>query len=507
MSGEEHVIALDVGTMSIRAIIYATDGRALFESSYEYEAKFTPPGLVEQDPADWRLGLLNVLAEAGAYAREHTLAIACLAITSQRASVIPVDATGFPLHHAVTWQDKRSAPQVGTLVEAMGFGELYRLTGLRPNPYFSLPKMMWFREERPDVYRSAEKLLGVQDYVVYLLTGQFVTDWTQAARTMLLGIETFEWEQSILEASGIDSSKLPDLVAPGSSVEGGLRRSMARPVNLPEGLPVIVCGGDQQCAALALNVFSPGHAEANTGTGTFTIAHSERPAHHAEAKILCSASAVPGKWILEAGVFNTGAIYRWLRGHYGGPAAIGYPQMDALAAESPIGANGVVLLPHFEGSAAPNWNDLAKGVLFNLSIGTSRGDICRAVLEGISLEIAENLEIIEGAAGPVDELTVAGGMSTSPVFNQIQADATGHAVIRYENPEATSLGAVMSSLVSLGAVGTYEEAFRTVCPGEGARLVPDAQAHQTYREILDRRRVLYTALDRGGVYERFAPAL
>ena len=501
------ILTIVVGTMSIRAIVYSTDGRILSETSYEYSATFRPPGLVEQNPADWRVGLLTVLSGAGAYVTEHKLDLAAIAVTSQRASVIPVDSTGYPLHPAVTWQDKRSAPQAQQLVTELSFEGLYLRTGLRANPYFSAPKMMWFAQEQPDIYRDAAKLIGVQDYVVFLLTGQFVTDWTQAARTMLLNIHNFTWEAEVLAASGIDESKLPELVPPGTSVDGGLRRSIAKAVNLPEGLPVIIGGGDQQCAALALNVISAGHAEANTGTGSFAIAHTDRPVHHPEHRVLCSASAMPGKWITEAGIFNSGAIYRWFRELLGGTSATSYEELNEAAAASPVGANGVVMLPHFEGSAAPNWNTYAKGVFFNLSIGTTRGDLSRSILEGIALELTANLRLMESMIGKIEMLSVAGGMARSDLFNQIQANAMDRTVIRYPNAEASSLGAVMSAMVTLGIEESYSAAFEAVASGDPVTYTPDAGAHGVYAKVAHRRRKLYEALDDQGVYQEFIDAL
>jgi glycerol kinase len=373
--------------------------------------------------------------------------------------------------------------------------------GLRANPYFSAPKMMWFAQEEPDIYRSAAKLIGVQDYILFLLTGHFVTDWTQAARTMLLNIHDLTWETEVLAASGIDPAKLADLVPPGTSVEGGLRRSIAKAVNLPEGLPVIIGGGDQQCAALALNVISAGHAEANTGTGSFAIAHANRPVHHPEHRVLCSASAMPGKWI------NSGATYRWFRDLLGGSTITSYEELNEAAASSPVGANGVVMLPHFEGSAAPNWNTYAKGLFFNLSIGTTRGDICRAILEGIALELTENLHLMESMIGELESLSVAGGMARSDLFNQIQADALDRPVVRYENAEASSLGAVMSAMVTLGIAETYEAAFAAVASARRVIYVPDPSAHNIYSEVGNRRRKLYDALDSREVYQEFSTPL
>lgn len=501
-----HFLTIDTGTMSIRAITYTATGDIVHEADYEYHSTARQGGLVEQDPLDFQQGLMSILIAASAFAHENDIRYESIAVTSQRASVFPVDANGRVLHPAVTWQDKRSADYAQRLIDELTLEHIYRRTGLRANPYFSLPKMMWFANEQPELYAAAHKLIGIQDYVIYLLTGRFVTDATQAARTMLLDIHTFTWDDEMFAASGIDRSKLSDLVPPGA-IGGTLTPELAQVTGLPSGLPVILAGGDQQCAALALNVISEGKAEANTGTGSFALAHSESPVLHPECRVLCSASAMPGKWITEAGIFNSGAIYRWFRDELSGGDRSSYPVMNADAESSPTGANGVVLLPHFEGSAAPNWNNLAKGVFFNLSIGSSRGDLCRAILEGIALEITENLCLMEGLIGRLGSLSVSGGMSRSDLFNQIQADSFGRPVVRYDNPEASSLGALMSTMVTLGVADGYADAFTRVCPDEPTTYLPDDAAHHTYLEVAERRRVLYQALSRGGVYERFAEAI
>lgn len=227
--------------------------------------------------------------------------------------MIPVDSTGYPLHHA-TWQDKRSLPQTEPSVDALSFDGIYRKTGLRPNPYF--PDVMWFKQEDPATYAGAAKLIGVQDYVIYLLTGHFVTDWTQAARTMLLDINTFQWDDELLAASASTSTSCPTCCRRGIR-RGGLRRSIAKSVNLPEGLPVIIGGGDQQCAALALNVLSAGRPRP-------TPAPDRSPSPTPTSRRTTPSSGAvqrlrdPGKWITEAGIFNSGAILRWFRELLGG---------------------------------------------------------------------------------------------------------------------------------------------------------------------------------------------
>jgi len=498
----EYIITIDVGTMSMRAIVYDIEGSSLFTSSYEYHAIFLPESQVEQDPYDWKKALEFTLGETAKFVQSKGIKISAISVTSQRASVIPVDNEGTPLYNAVTWQDKRSVGITEQLLEEISMNAIYRRTGLRANPYFSLPKMMWFKQKAPEIYKKAYKLIGVQDYVIYLLTGEFKTDWSQAARTMLMDIKTFQWDKEILNISGIDENLLCEL-CPTGSIAGGLQDKLAKKVGLKEGIPVIMAGGDQQNAALALNILSPGMAQANTGTGSFVIAYSDKPVFDRKCRVLCSAAAIPGKWIVEAGIFNTGAIYRWFRNQFYSGEEANYTYMNEEAEASPLGANGVMMIPHFEGSAAPFWNPYAKGLFFNLSLGTKRGDMVRAIFEGIAMEIADNFSLIETVSGEINTISVAGGMTKADLFNQIQSDVFYKKVVRYQSSEASSMGAAMGATVTLGIYNTYEEAFAHIVGKEDKIYEPNAENHIKYDKLRLRKHALYNALNQRRVYEKF----
>jgi xylulokinase/glycerol kinase len=474
----------------------------LHRAAKEYHSEFFGNHYVEQSAVTWKEALLATLKQSGEFLKAKNIRVDAMAIGSQRASVIPISDDGQPLHNAIMWQDKRSRTQCSKLLQKLSLKDIYLRTGLRLDPYFSAPKMMWLQDERPEIYAKAQKLLGVQDYVVYLLTGSYVTDWSQACRTMLMNISTFAWDEEMLGISGISSAKLPDLVPPGSTA-GVLSGWIAHATGITAGIPVIIGGGDQQCAALALNILGPGYAEANTGTGSFVIAYSEQPRFDADCRTLCSAAAVPGKWIVEAGIFNTGSVHRWFKEQFYPEGDEAYALMNQEAAEVPVGANGVMMLAHFEGSAAPYWNPLAKGMFFNLSLGTRRRDLARAILEGIALEIAHNLSLIEELVKGISTVSVAGGLVAFDVFNHIQADAFNKQVIRYDNSEASSLGALMSALVTLGVCHDYPEAFRKVCATEPIGFTPDPENTAKYRMLLKRKDALYQALSQHKVYESF----
>ena len=498
----EHILVIDVGTSSLKAMLYDRRGTLLHRASHEYHSEFTENNHVEQSSLTWKSALLFGLKETGEFLQTRGIGVEAIAVTSQRASVIPVNREGEPLQNALMWQDKRSSDQCAELLQQIGLQDVYRRTGLRVDPYFSAPKMMWLHENRPDIYAASEKLIGVQDYVIYLLTGTYVTDWSQACRTMLMNINSLSWDKDLLDFAGISVSKLPELCPPGSTA-GFLDSGLANSTGLVPGTPVIVCGGDQQCAALALNVSRPGYAEANTGTGSFVIAYSEAPQFDLKCRTLCSAAAVAGKWIVEAGIFNTGSVHRWFREQFYPETENAYAVMNKEAGESPVGANGVFMLPHFEGSAAPYWNPLAKGLFFNLSMGTRRSDFARAILEGIALEITHNILLIENLVKNISIVSVAGGLAAFDLFNQIQADAFNKTVICYDNSEASSLGALMSAMIELGIQPNHADAFRAVCCSNAVEFQPNAINVPKYRTLLKRKNVLYQALNENNVYDAF----
>ncbi len=499
-----YTIALDIGTSSMRAILFKSDGSILSTASSEYHTFFPEPSYVEQEPKTWALAASDVLSRVAAYMEEHRLSADAISVTSQRASMIPMGKDDTPLHNAIMWQDKRTIAICERLIDTFGLDKLYRKTGLRVNPLFVLNKIIWLREEKPEIFAAAKKFVGVQDFVVHHLTGEYVTEWSQASRTMLMDLKTNKWDDTLMSLAGIDESRLCTLVPPGS-VGGKLSKKTAEETGLPEGLPVIVSGGDQQNAAIALGVVHAGVAEANTGTGSFVLSYSDKPVFNDDASVLCQASAMAGKYMAETSIFNTGAIFRWFKEQY-------YPElkdeeypynvMTAYAAKSPLGSKGVVLLPHFEGSAAPYWNPRAKGVFFNLGLGTTRADMTRAILEGIALEISQNLGLMREMIGDITEISVAGGMVRSDLFCKLQADASDATVIRYTQPEATALGAAINAWVTLGVYPSHEAALKEVT-GEPEHFDPIWENVKKLAEVRERKRALYDALNKGGVYEKF----
>ncbi|MDA8427353.1 MAG: FGGY family carbohydrate kinase, partial [Treponema sp.] len=379
-----------------------------------------------------------------------------LALASQRSSVIPVDESGEALHPAIMWQDQRTESICRELGERQS--SVYRKTGLRISPVFSAVKMTWLRRNRPEIFARTHKMLGIHDYLIHHLTGGFVTDRSLASRTNLFDLSSGEWDPGLLELFEVERGQLCSLVDQGE-VAGFLGPAASRATGLPEGLPLVSAGGDQQCAALGMGLLAPGRLVANTGTGSYVIGLSDRPVFDGLMRLSCNVAATPGNYIVEAGILTSGALYAWFKEKFYDAGGAGFAAINEEAASSPPGAHGVLLLPHFKGAGSPHWNPNAKGLFFGLSLGTSRGDMARALLEGIAAEMAQNVSLIEALTGPAREVRVSGGLSNFPLYNQIQADLYGRRVLRSGDGEATARGAWISAAVRLGLYDSHAAAF------------------------------------------------
>jgi glycerol kinase len=488
------VIAVDIGTTSLRATLYDEQGAALHREQRQNPPSYLDDGRVEQDPDSWMQHLVDALRGTAQAAARLQAPVTCIAVTAQRSSLIAVDGQGRPLHPAILWQDSRCTALAQAMAEHDAL--VYRKTGLKISPVFSAIKMAWLRRERPTLWAATHKLLGVQDWVLFGLTGRYVTDHSLASRTNLLDLRTRTWDPQLLDLFGVPPSMLCELVAPGATV-GGLLPGLAALTGLPSGLPVVSAGGDQQCAALGLGLLAPGHAVANTGTGSYLIGHAPAPALDPLMRVSCNVSAAPGAYIVEAATLTSGSALRWLMGLLGQDAdddAALQALADAAAAV-PAGSHGLLWLPHFKGAGTPHWDPAARGALLGLSLSSTRDELARALLEAIAIELRQGLDLIEPLCGAVQAVHVSGGMTRSALFNQIQADVLERPLRRFASNEATSEGAWMAACVATGLTASHAMAFERLAQRDPpTAYAPDADQFQVYRRQAARSQAVYHAL-------------
>ena len=488
----EAILSLDIGTTSMRGVLFSPSGEMITISQRHTCPSFLEQGRVEQDPLIWKEALTEILTEIAGRPEIHILGIG---VTAFRSPVFPVSEDGIPLASAIMWQDKRTDALCEELLHHDD--TVFRKSGLKITSVFSGVKMLWFRRNRPELHAQAHKYIGVQDYIIYLLTGRYVTDHSLASRTNLFNLETLDWDEELLSVFEVDREHLCDLVAPGS-ICGTLGEPYLGILNSSVSIPVISAGGDQQCAALGLGLIAPGNIVVNTGTGSYVIACSDHPVIDEDKRLFCNVGAIPGRYIIEAGTLASGTIYRWLSEELYEALPEGEPvfrRIDREIMDSVPGSHGVVCLPHPTGRGAPYWDPGAKGVFFGLSLATKRGDIARSILEGIVVETAENIDLIDELGIPAETVSVAGGMTRFDLYNQMQADGFSMPVTRYDNLEATAVGAWMSTAVTIGLYGSYEAAFSRYAGHTKSRTYqPGPEGVKVFRELKEKKKRLYDAI-------------
>ncbi|MFU8857293.1 MAG: glycerol kinase GlpK [Deferrisomatales bacterium] len=461
------VLALDQGTTSSRAIVFQDDGAPAASAQAEFPQHFPEPGWVEHDPEDlWHTQLATARqALEGSRALGE---VAALGITNQRETTLVWDRrTGEPLHRAIVWQDRRTAPQTGRL-KAEGWEPRVReRTGLVLDPYFSGSKLSWLLDRDPELRRRAERgqvCFGTVDtWLLFRLTGGRVhaTDVTNASRTLLFDIHRLDWDEELLELFRVPRAVLPE-VRPSAGFFGETDREVfGRPI------PVTGVAGDQQAALFGQACFEPGTAKNTYGTGAFVVMNTgERPVlgHGVLTTLAWQLGDRPPVYALEGSIFIAGAAIQWLRDGLGliGTA----PEVEGLARSVPD-SGGVYFVPALVGLGAPHWDPLARGLIVGITRGTTRAHLARAALEAMAYQTRDALAAMEQASGvALRDLRADGGAAANELLLQIQADTLGTPVLRPRVTETTALGA--SYLAQVGA----------------GRLAPEAI---TERWALDRR--------------------
>ena len=450
---DTYIAALDQGTTSSRAILFNQAGEIAARAQYPFRQIYPQPGWVEHDPMEIWASERRALAEITSHIDPRQ--VAAIGITNQRETTILWDRrTGEPIHNAIVWQCRRTAPFCDGL-KAQGLGEtIAEKTGLLIDAYFSASKIRWLLDNVPGARERAERgelCFGTVDsWLIWQLSGGavHVTDYSNASRTMLFNIHTLRWDEELCELFGIPMSILPRPV--GNSEVYGL---VARDLPELEGLAGIpVCGsiGDQPAALFGQGCFHPGEAKNTYGTGCFTLMNVGREAVRSQAGLVTSVGwSVGGEtsYALEGSVFNAGSTIQWLRDEL--KLIDSAPECDRLA-ESVPDSGGVVIVPAFTGLGAPYWDMYARGTILGLTRGSTRAHIARAVLDAISLQVTDLVRAMNADAPcPITTLRVDGGASVSDILMQIQADLLGIPVDRPAQVETTAFGA--AALAGLAA--------------------------------------------------------
>ena len=456
-----YIAAIDQGTTSTRFMVFERAGTVVASEQKEHRQIYPQPGWVEHDPQEiWRC-VQEVISGALRKSDVSVTDLAAVGVTNQRETTVVWErATGVPLGNAIVWQDTRTLDICKDLAGAGGQDRLRPKVGLPLATYFSGPKLKWMLDHIPGAYGRAangELLFGTIDtWIIWNLTGGpdggvHITDVSNASRTMLMNLQTLEWDPEILRLLGIPRVMLPTIKA-SSQIYGEARGVLA-------GVPVAGDLGDQQAALFGQTCFTPGEAKNTYGTGCFMLLNTGHQIIPSQSGLLTTVAYQLGQdravYALEGSIAIAGALVQWLRDNLG--LIERSAEVEALA-RTVDDSGGIFFVPAFSGLFAPYWRNDARGVIVGLTRFVNKGHLARAVLEATAFQTREVLDAMNADSGlPLVTLKVDGGMVHNELLMQFQADLLGVPVIRPTMVETTALGAAYAAGLAVGLWDTVEE--------------------------------------------------
>ncbi|MBR0374615.1 MAG: glycerol kinase GlpK [Mogibacterium sp.] len=459
MAETKYIMALDEGTTSARCVIYDKRGEVVSVAQKEFRQYFPADGWVEHDAMEIWSTQMSVAQEALLKARLTYRDIAAVGITNQRETTVVWDkATGEPICNAIVWQCRRTADRAAELIE-LKYDEMIReKTGLVVDAYFSATKLQWILDNVPDARERAERgelLFGtIETWLIWKMTGGkvHVTDYSNAARTMLFNINTLEWDDEILQLLNIPKCMLPTPVECSGHYGETINELFGGPI------PITGAAGDQQAALFGETCFNIGDVKSTFGTGNFLLINTgDKPVFSKSGLLTTVAWGLNGevKYALEGSAFVCGAAVQWLRDEMRFMKASPESEELAMAVES---SEGVYVVPAFTGLGAPYWVPNARGMILGLTRATNRNHIVRATLESLAYQNEDLFIAMESDLGiKIKELKVDGGACLNNFLMQFQADISNIDIVRCRNIESTSLGAAYLAGLAVGFYESTEE--------------------------------------------------
>ena len=464
---KQYLLAHDLGTSGNKATLFTIEGKLVKSVTETYGTRYFNTNWSEQDPADWWKAVCastRSLVEG-----VDTGEIAAICFSGQMMGCLCVDRDGRPLRPAILYSDQRAVKECAAILSQVDAREFYRITGHRASASYSVEKLMWVRDNEPQVYARTFKMLHAKDYLNFRLTGVMATEYSDASGTNLLDLTTRRWSEKLVAITGIDGEKLPELKA-STDVIGALSAAAAREMGLQPGIPVVAGGGDGVCAGVGVGSVKPGMTYNYLGSSSWIATTTKEPIYDEQMRTFTWAHAVPG-CVHPCGTMQTaGSAYSWLKDEIctsekaaaAERGASPYELINEQIAASPPGANGLIFLPYLLGERSPRWNPDAKGALIGLTLAHTRADVLRSVMEGVTLNLGIILDIFRSRTA-ITQITVIGGGAKGDVWRRIMADVYQAEILKPDYlEEATSMGAAIIGGVGCGVFKDFDVADRFI---------------------------------------------
>ena len=492
------VIGVDVGTSGLKALaIEAETGAALASALRSYPLSTPRPGWAEQEPEDLAGAAIEALREiAGALGARSAAAVRAIGVTGQMHSAVLLDERLEPVRPAILWCDTRTTAQCEAIRAALGDAGLARAVGNRALEGFTLPKLLWLREHEPEAFAAARVVLMPKDLIGLRLTGELGTDDSDASGTLAFSPGARAWSAEILDALGVPRALFPPS-GPSPSLLGRITAEAAAATGLPAGALVVRGAADNAAGAVGLGVVRRGRAMASIGTSGVVLAHTDALVIEPEMRLHSFCHAVPGRSYLMGVMLAAGGALRWYRdvlcdGERVAAELRGADAYEIITDTASIarpGAGGLIFLPYLMGERTPHNDAAARGALIGLTARSTKADVSRAVLEGITFGLADSLALMRGVGGgngvspvPIDEIRLTGGGARSPFWRQLMADVFEVPVAITTSVEGPAFGAALLAAAGAGLFASVEEAADALVHVT-SRVAPEPSRSARYRDI------------------------
>jgi xylulokinase len=480
-------LGIDVGTGGTRALLVDERGKVRHACTAPHEEmRMERPLWAEQRPENWweaaQIAVRGVLAQAGAAGAD----VRGVGLSGQMHGLVLLDADERVIRPALIWCDQRSQPQVDALNASVGKEAILAATANPVLTGFTLPKLLWVRDNEPASFERVRKILLPKDYVRFGLTGEYVSDVSDSSGTALFDVVRRRWSHELASQLGLDRSILP-AVMESTEISGQVSLAGAAATGLMAGTPVVCGAGDQAASAVGNGVVEPGLVSCTIGTSGVVFAHMASPAYDPPGRVHTFCHAVPAAWQVMGVTQGAGLSLQWYRNNLARGSE--YDALTAEAASAPAGSNGLFWLPYLMGERTPHLDATARGGWIGLTASHTRADLIRSLLEGVSYSQMDCLEIIRQMGAPVQSVRVSGGGARSPFWRQMLADIFGTPVTVLETQEGSAYGAALLALAGTGSQVSLVDLCR-----QAIREVDAAAPHPQEQEIYARGHRVYQSL-------------
>ena len=494
---EKFLLGIDIGTSACKVALFNIDGKVIAQSSKGYKVYYPKKDFVEQDPNEWWQSVCVAIKEIIQNVDININNIIGIGIDGQSWSAIPIDKEGNTLTNAMIWMDRRATKECEE-IRAKGLEkEIFEICGNLFDPTYTTPKILWIKNNLPDIFEKTFKFIQSNSFIAYKLTNNITQDLSQGYGLHCFDIEKGNWSEKVCQLLDIPMEKLPKIYK-CDEIIGQVTEKASLESGLPQGIPVVAGGLDAACGTLGAGVISNGQTQEQGGQAAGMSICMDKPVAH--EKLILSNHVIPNAWLLQGGTVGGGSL-KWFKEKLGDyeeylSKLSGENSFNLLvnqANEIKAGSDGVIFLPYMAGERSPIWDKNAKGVFYGLDFGLNKGHMIRAVLEGVAYSLNHNILTAEEVDIKVSELVAMGGAANSTLWTQIKADITGKSIKVPSSDTATTLGAALLAGVGVGVYRDYEEAVeKTVKITK--EYEPNMENHQVYKKYYEIYLDLYERL-------------